>query len=190
MKRCVVMLLMVALALSMAASAEGLGALSDYLAAVDLSALGAGEWAEEVAGRVLSASPSKDAVISLCIEDGVLLAISVTAPQGDLCEACACAALPASGRIDAAALEPMLERGEGGDVGGVRVPILSGDVREGVYLCMADDMDALFWQPTHGGVDRHRSPVCSGMDVPRLITAAAADALGFPPCSKCAGNRE
>ena len=51
---------------------------------------------------------------------------------------------------------------------------------------MADALDDLFWQPLHGGEDRHKSPICSGMDVPRLITAEAADALGFPPCAKCA----
>lgn len=171
------------------ASAEDLGAISDYLAAADVSALGAEEWTEEAGGRVLSVRPSADAMVSLCAGDGRLVAISVTAPKGDLCEKLARLALLPGGWFDEAALNAMLEKGEGGAANGAQLTLLQGELREGIYLCAEGGLDELFWQPLHGGEDRHKSPRCSGMDVPRLVTAAAADALNLPLCDKCAGGK-
>lgn len=177
------------LILCASAAAEDLGALSDYLAAADVSALGASAWTEEAGGRVLSVSPSADAMVSLCAEGGRLVAISVTAPKGDLCEKLARLALLPGGWIDEAALDAMLEKGEGGAAGDALLTLVQGELREGVYLCAKGEMDDLYWQPLHGGKDRHKSLNCSGMDVPRLITGAAADALNLPPCEKCAGGK-
>ena len=187
MKRLLAWILL--LLLCACAAAEDLGALSDYLAVADVSALGADEWTEAAGGRVLSVSPSADAMVSLCAEGGRLLAISVTAPKGDTCEELARLALLPGGWIDAAALDAMLEKGEGGAADGALLTLLQGELREGIYLCAEGALDGLYWQPLHGGEDRHKSPRCSGMDVPRLISPQAADALGLPPCDKCAGGK-
>lgn len=183
-KRWLALAVAAVLALMTGALAEGLGSLAAYLKDADVSALGAKAWTEEAGGRILSVSPSADALVSLCAEGDVLVAISVTAPQGDDCEAYARVALPACGMIDARTLDALMEKG--GESGGVRLIRLTGEAREGAYLCLSEDVSRLFWQPLHGGKKRHRSPDCSGMDVPRLVTAEAADALGFDPCKKCA----
>ena len=177
-----------ALLLCMGAAAEGLGSLSDYLAAVRPAALGAeGDWTREAGGRLLSVRPSKDALVTLCAEGDALLAVSVTAPKGEICERLARLALTPGGWIGEAKLQAMLEDGSSGTVNGTRLTRLEGELREGVCLCAEEGLEDLVWQPLHGGEFRHRSPECSGMDVPRLISSEAADALGRPPCSTCMG---
>jgi len=186
MKRLTGMLLWILL-LCCAARAEGLGTPEAVRSALDRSPFGGKVWTEEAGGRVQSLALDADTVITLCADGGSLVAVSVTAPQSreDLAELAA-AALGALVPEDA--VRQALGTGAPQSIGENVLTVVVGATRTGVYLCPGAALDALYWLPMHGGEDRHRSPLCSGMDVPRLVTAAAADALGFPPCSKCAGG--
>jgi len=186
MKRAAI--LIVILLLLPAALAEGLGAPEDYMSAFDASAYGDSAWIHEVGEQLISLAVGDDAVISLCAQGGQLLAISVTAPQSEDFAVLAEDALAGTGYVSEGAVRELLDTGTARREGALALETLSGGARIGVYLYDEAAMDRLCWLPMHGGEKRHSNPRCSGMDLPRLITVRAAEALGFGPCEICAGG--
>lgn len=180
MKR--IAMLSLVLMLFAAALAEGLGTPQGYL-----DAFGGVGWTSEADGRVMSLEVWDDAVVTLCARDGALLAVSVTAPRTERFEDLAEAALRDTGLVPARPLAAILADGAAQALDGARLVSLTGDLRRGLYL-YSDTLRPgaeLYWLPMHGGRRRHINPSCSGMDVPRLVSAEAADALGFDPCGRC-----
>lgn len=180
-KRTLSIILVILLLSVPSALAQGLCSLEEYFSTYDIAK---SEWSDEAKGCVLTYAPADDVTISLCAEDGQLLAISVTAEQDSEIEKYALDALLASGVLSEEQLKQVLEDMDNVP-GTLHILYLEGELREGIYLCMAGEADDFFWQPMHGGKKHHKSEKCSGMDVPRLITQHAAEIMGFGPCKKC-----
>ena len=188
------------------AAGSGLCALDYYLDAFDLEKANVKEWNEEAESLVYSIAPMADTMISLCVENGQILAISITAPKGDVCEEWAKYALPLCGQISRREISSYLSNKKQDREktwnsyaenisNGFSLLFVTGDLREGLYLAQARNHeiysdgslsgDTLYWQPLHGGKCKHVNPVCSTMDVPRLISNEAAEKLGFRSCGRC-----
>lgn len=184
LKRLIVGLLVLVVCAS-PALAEGLLAFEEY--AANLSALTDEEWTDEGLIRVLTLED--EITVSVCLEGAEVAAITVEALQGGSLADVGRAALEATGRLSEEALLALSEIPEDGSAAldGCMVYYLVGKSRECYAICGGEAATELVWQPVHGGEKLHVNPVCSGMDVARLITLEAAELLGYTPCARCAG---
>ena len=181
MKKLLALLLTVLLA-ACPAMAEGLEDFEAYSEA--LLKLYGGEWKEEGDVRVLKAG--EEASISVCLEGGDVAAVTAEALRdGDLRDT-AYAALNALGGLTSGTLFAIsdLENAQL-EADGCVIGHLAGETRECVYIAQADAFAEMVWEPVHGGDQLHALPTCSGMDVPRLITAEAGEKTGYDGCDHC-----
>ena len=186
MKRLIAVLLVLMLSVC-AAAAEGLGLFEDYADA--LGKAYDAEWKEDGDIRILRIG--EDTSVSACLTGKHVAAVTVEAMQGtDLREA-AYAALAALGEPGSGVLSAIqdLEDVEL-TVDGCVVGHLSGETRECIYIASEEDFPDLIWEPVHGGDQLHAKVSCSGMDVPRLITAEAGALTGYDPCDHCMKDAE
>lgn len=184
MKRWLMLLMIALLCANVGALSESVCALDSYLATLDAEAL-----EEQADGALMVGELAEGVELSLCVREDALLSVSVIAGQGaeDL-PSCARMAFEACGLASGEELAAALDAipiGEQVDLGTLRLVHLGGEQREGYYLCAVEDYDGLCWQPVYGGQRRHANPECSGMDVPRLVSPEAAEAMGFEPCGRC-----
>lgn len=185
MKRIIALGLAMLLLLGGAALAEEMIAFESY--AANLSALSDESWQEDGSAEIQVLNLDEQTTLSVATRSGNVLAVTVeTVHEGDLYDT-ALAALDALGCLSAQTLEalPDLTEAEPLVADGYVLGKLSGETREGIYICAEAEMDAMVWQPVHGGSRYHDSASCSGMDVARLVTREAAEQAGFEPCGKC-----
>lgn len=186
MKRLIAIILVLLLSVCTAA-AEGLGSFEAYANA--LAKAYDAEWKEDGDIRILRISEGTS--VSACLSGTDVAAVTVEAMQGtDLRETAyaALAALSRPGSEVLFAIQDLKEMELTAD--GCVVGHLSGETRECIYIAAEENFADLIWEPVHGGDQLHKKPGCSGMDVPRLITAEAAAQTGYDDCDHCMQEEE
>lgn len=174
--------LLAALLLTGAALGESLTDFDGYAAA--LVAPEGAEWTADGDMRLLDMG--EEATVCVCLEGESVVALTVEAPIGTLAQT-ERAALEALGLLSDDEIDEFLTMTEAGraDSGEYAFWRMQGKNREGIAVCSADDADALYWIPVHGGKKYHVNMGCSGMDVARLVTQKAAEDEGLEPCGRC-----
>lgn len=145
------------------------------------------KWKEE--GDVCVLKADQDVTISACLSGKDVVAVTVEAVRDSGLREAAYAAIAALMGADSEVLLA-IEELEGLEltVGGCVVGHLAGEKRECIYIASEEDFNELIWEPVYGGKRLHKKPGCSGMDVPRLITAEAGKKTGYDPCGRCMKN--
>lgn len=186
MKRLAAMVLVLMLCAASAA-AEGLASFENY--ADILGKVYDAEWKEDGDVRILKTG--ENTTVSACLSGKDVTAVTVEAMKGTDLRDVAYAALAALGKPDSEVLFAIhdLENAEL-TLDGCVVGHLSGESRECIYIAAEEDFASLIWEPVHGGDQLHARPGCSGMDVPRLITAVAGALTGYDPCDHCMKDGE
>lgn len=125
-----------------------------------------------------------EVTVSICMDGERIAAITIEQPLGADREELE-RVLRAAAEWDSVALAGILDAAESAQwqLENLSVRYIAGETREGFYLCTSEE--GLLWQPVHGGDQLHASSECSGMDVPRLITAGAGELLGYDGCDNC-----
>lgn len=187
LKRTLLWLLVFCMTVS-GALAEGLLPFEDCSNA--LATVTLGEWTDEDAFfRILTLDANT--TLSACLDDAQNVAALTLegAADGALAQT-ALAVLEALNLLGEETLAsiPEIAASDSLTADGYTIYHLSGRTREGYAICLENSADALVWQPVHGGKKQHAKADCSGMDVARLITAEAAEALGYDPCGRCMAN--
>lgn len=156
----------------------------DYRVALETEA----EWEQAESELIQTLEYAEGVTVSVCLEQQSVVALTVEFPKDGLNEEVwslvnALKALDAETRN---ALESGAElAAEGWIVGRV-----SGETREAVYVCPEALRADMLWMPVHGGDQIHDLPRCSGMDVARMITLAAAAELGLDNCDTCRADAQ
>lgn len=186
MKKLIALFLIMLLAV-FPAVAEGLADFEGWSA--DLQALYEGAWKEDGDVRVLKAG--ENTTISACLSGKDVAVVTIEAMQGEDLRKTAYAAINALGGIDSEILFAINDLDEAELIlDGCVVGHLAGENRECIYIAPEEGFEDLLWEPVHGGDQLHEKPGCSGMDVPRLITAEAAEKTGYDVCDRCVKDAE
>jgi len=186
MKKLIAMLLALMLT-AVPALAAGLTDFETW--ADDLQGIYGSEWKEDGVVRMLKAG--ENVAVSACLSGENVAAVTIEAPKGENLREVAYAALAALGGLSGGTLFALndLEETELA-LDDCIIGHLAGETRECIYIAPEEIFEDLVWEPVHGGDQLHVKPGCSGMDVPRLITAEAAAQTGYDDCDHCMRKKE
>lgn len=124
--------------------------------------------------------------VCACLENEAVVALSVEFSKEGLPES-AKAAIEKLGWLDAESMAALLAMQDDGTavLGAYQVVRIHGEDRDAYCICALADFERMVWQPIHGGTKIHDKTECSGMDVARMITEEAAEAVGWDDCKRC-----
>jgi len=180
MKRLCVLLLAMAVLICPALAEVAVPVLfEDYCDALETEA----EWETEEIELIRTLGYAEGVTVGLCLDGENVAALTVEFAKDGLNEDVwrAVDALISLDDETKSALEPGAELTADGWI----VGRIAGTAREAIYLCSEAQRESMLWMPVHGGDQIHDLPRCSGMDVARMITPEAAEALGFDNCDTC-----
>lgn len=148
------------------------------------------EWEIDGVQQLRVLSSEEGVTVSVCMEGDNLASLTVEYPIGQPSDSVRMA-IEGLGWIRAEMIEEIfsIPSEEVREMEAFSVWRIEGELREGISICRTEDAADMAWQPIHGGARIHSKPRCSGMDVSRLITEEAAQALEWKNCGKCRKNR-
>lgn len=157
-----------------------------YVQAVSADA----QWETDGAEQIRMLGTDEGVTVSACLEGENVAALTVEYPAGQIPDM-AKRFIENLGWLSAESLEAVyvMEADTSGELEGCSVRLVHGELRDAVSICRAEDVEGMVWQPIHGGARIHDKPRCSGMDVSRMITVEAAQAVGWEDCGHCRKNK-
>lgn len=147
-------------------------------------------WKQDGAAEIQILEPEEGVTVSACVENGIIVALTVEFPAEGITEA-ARTAIESLDWLSEDAFEALLAMtdDETAELEGYQVVRIHGQIRDAYSICALENFERMVWQPVHGGSKLHDSSVCSGMDVARMITEEAAEVVGWDDCKRCrSGN--
>lgn len=147
-------------------------------------------WEADGAQQIQMLEADGSVTVSACLEGESLAALTVEYPAGQMTDMVK-QALENLGWLSAESLEIVyaMEADTSQELEDCSVCLIHGELRYAVSICRAEDAERMVWQPIHGGERIHDKPRCSGMDVSRMITETAAQAVGWEDCGHCRKNK-
>jgi len=148
------------------------------------------EWEADGTDLIRVVSPEEGVTVSVCLNGENIAAVTVEYPVGQPTDS-AVMAIEGLGWLSPQMVENVFaqQAQEMIEAECFNVCRVVGEMREAVSICRAEDAENMVWQPIHGGARIHDKPRCSGMDVSRMITEEAAQAVGWENCGRCRKNK-
>lgn len=149
------------------------------------------EWEADGIDQLQMLAAAENVNVSACLVGENIAAVTVEFLCGNVDENVR-AAVENLGWLSAEAVDQVVSMEEGAvlEAEGCTVYRVHGENRDAFSICRTENVGNMLWQPIHGGKKIHDTPRCSGMDVSRMITAEAAELIGWENCGTCRAERE